>query len=392
MKRVFLISTVGQAKNAIALAKRLPRPETQDLFIVLYTVKSPQVVQAKSFLQSFNAEIAEIALPRMPNSGFPTVVKKVLRAYLEILDKEKVKELWIANINTHYAMISSYLQTNNSAIYFYEDGLGSYKNYQELLSYKSPTLIFWDWVRGFFGELKKISKRLVKTHKRLFWVTGVAFFSMQWVRWLCGRLLPPPYCYYYRLHSKFKSVYVSFPDQLDPQVYNGEINSFDYMKTNREIAKIHQDTKRLFIEKTSVSSSIFISQVYGSGTKKWYSTVARVLASYDNELIYVKFHPKESFENRAFFIEELSKSVAEVIDIDPENTSDANDIIAEVSFSKIFGLTSSSLIYALKSYSSLPILSLAPTLLQEMRKDPSLTVEYLQLRKDFDTYSRFFKS
>ncbi len=383
---------MGQAKNAIALAKRLPCPETQDLFIVLYTVKSPQVVQAKSILQSFNAEIAEIALPRMPNSGFPKVVKKVLRAYLEIIDKEEIKELWIANINTHYAMISSYLQTNKSAIYFYEDGLGSYKSLQEMQSYKSPKLIFWDWVRGFFGELKKISKRLVKTQQRLFWVTGVAFFSMQWVRWLCGRLLPPPYRYYYRLHKKFKSVYVSFPDLLDPQVFNGEINSFDYMKTNREIAKIDQDAKRLVIEKISVPSSLFISQVYGSGTKKWYSTVARVLASYDSKLIYVKFHPKEHFENRTFFMEELSKSVVEVIDIDPENKLDANDIIGDYSFSKIFGLTSSSLIYALKSHDSAPTLSLAPTLLREMRKDPSLTVEYMQLRKDFDIYSRFYKS
>ena len=128
MKRVFLISTTGQAKNAIALAKHIPCQETQDLFIILYTRKSPQVVLAKSILQSFNVEIAEIKLPEMPNSGLPQLVKKVLRAYLEVLGNEEIKELWIANINSHYAMISNYLQRNNSTIHFYEDGLGSYKS------------------------------------------------------------------------------------------------------------------------------------------------------------------------------------------------------------------------------------------------------------------------
>lgn len=367
--KLFLVSSLGQVNNAILISKRMANSERPDLCVILWTKSNKQIAaKLEERARQHFAHTMRVCLPLNPTSGDPYVVFKCLMAYKKIFKKYDFNAAWVSNINYHYSMFCELSESMGKSINFYEEGLGTYKNQEEIMGVANvrarlnnfglevkKSLVFFAERSGLFFLYKVFApiffRAFLVLASPIFLLLGIYKASMKLVfsgavaRKFAASYFPFPFRYYYSLRKKFNEIVVWYPQYIDKSVFLGDIKDFPV-----DFSEYYFDAaEREYYASVSVApgdiGGLFVSQRYASDTKSWFSLLAVLFKNYGADSLYIKFHPKERSDERVRALEYLKAAGIDAYDIDPDNKLDALKIVKSADFKVIYGLTSSVLFY-----------------------------------------------
>ena len=360
---LFVASTLGQIDNAIEIIDQ--RKISDVAFLLLGSSSNLKLLMRMEDKCRENLYPSKsLKLPVRLYRNLPHKIFITIRRYKHYFNGFIPKVLWLSNFNGHYSFIARYCYSRGSKIIYYEEGLGTYKGID---SYS-----FSNYVPQYTGEhlikrwLRKFAKKSLNSilyQKFLKLILGEVF------------LRTDTYC-------NFDLAIVSFPEYLINTPINAiTVEGFDKSKsfqTTPEIRKRLLDTK---------CDNLLICQDYGIDLSFWTQSVAVALSKYNVREVIIKIHPREKDKAIAVWLNSLTQvGINPICDLEINSTS-AEKIIGSGSFKRVFGITSSSLIYGKRYFPQPDFISIGDEVEMALKQK---NLSSIQLREDLLLFKSLF--
>lgn len=380
--RLFLVTATGQVTNALNMMRNAGAPLEAAHFVIVFTTRAPQITEMERLLSEQGAAFTALRMPGQPNSGRFGVIRRCFRFYGRLLDDAEFEELWIANSNSHYAVFAQMCRDRGKRVFFYEEGLGTYRTYAQLTEGAAAGVAFRAMMQGLWAETKRFLNA-VRNHLLNF------VFSLNVTRSIGRRLLPWPMKRYFGVFTEFDGIVVRHPEMLDPQAFKGPVTVLPFMPENYALSQTERARLALRDDAPRRTATLFVSQRYSTDLTVWNAMLAEEIAQAAEGALFVKFHPRERQEEKAALLAALAAQGVDACDIDPTNTVDALKIISGIGFTRILGLTSTVLLHAHDLSPTAAVHSLAPGLVARARAARCCQAESARVARDFGLLARF---
>lgn len=340
----------------------LQTPLYKDLDIKI----SENASQSKDF-----KEVIIITQPNYPMAVNRDNVKSLISAYREFLQKiEKDSFFYFFSFKNHYAIFIKLLEDFGCKISLIEEGTGTYVGLIE--SYYPKRAKFHNLINvilfkrfnkrvasttslasfGLLKELGSILKSMLLSP-----INTVGFIKELFFAELIRRELYLDQEGFYKTflngNYNFDYVYLSFPE-LGKKIYNSDNFCFFYPHTVPDLKLINT----LDIQ---ADDWLFVTQYYAVPDEVYASSLVDIMIEFvdkNNRRLFVKFHPRNLLSTNKRIAELIDKKGYEDKVIVIKDTLFAvEDIISIYKPEGILGLTSSALIYAPFSSSSIQVYS-----------------------------------
>lgn len=386
MTSLFFVTTLGQARTAVSVGLE---NNLNIEIVVLYSsnVKVREAIQ--DYLTDNNMNYSLVQLPNRVTIPSPRTIRKMRKVYSGILEsKEYVKDIWVSNRNTHYRLLIDLCYEKNLPVCFFEEGVGTYK---------SESNFSWQSNIVSLKNIYKLTDKFINNRKKKFkilylvqWILNIVIFpflstyglfllfkntyvvfsnqvfcSTMWKKF--GGKINKQVSKYYDNHQDFSGAALSFPDKV-PNLEYKDSYKLDLSCTLND----NSIEKCLSLLSDVKATAIFASQKYSKGSDLYYESVASSLISWcednENDVIAIKFHPKESPSNIEKLISciEVNSNIHVEVFHDEINSFTLEEVIATNKFNKIISITSTSLIYARMFSSSIDVISIFDSISNRM--------------------------
>jgi hypothetical protein len=360
---LFVVSNINQLYQAQALIRK--NDLNQNVLAILYTDLNTTILNylLGSVDHSLFVKSEAVVLPNHPNKFTKRKLQKIRDGYEMLFNKYDIQQLYICSFESHYNYLKDIATEKGIKTILFEEGTATYKfliedETEEPSFKKRLKRALWisknDFKRSFTNSL------LYEFIKRSFVIQSiVSFFKM--IKRIAASLFTKEQrisfkssLYPSNLRSAFKTIdefdelYVAFPDKakliFKAKQYKELISDFHL---NEETTALINESKTL--SSVNSNSVIFVNQRYSVPTELHVRTILSFLKeNYDNEKIFVKFHPKDSAAMKEAFLKGIHRMNldVEIIELDIEVPFEA--ILKVKKPKEVIGISSTSLIYTEK--------------------------------------------
>ena len=325
-KNIFIVSHLGQLKQVESLI--LKEKIESSLLIIVYTKKNlrvPQSIQSQ-YNKTLFVDSILFLLPNNPNNYKLKSLIYMKRNYKYLIEKIKPKNLYLLSFENHYCLLANVAISNNIKLILIDEGTATYKE---------PNLSAYHKEHSFFRKIIAKIFGVDSSFNRI---------------------------------KNFDTVYGAFPKLLEPLFY---ANSYKYFFAYENTEKIEGIVKLSKIYNITHNDFIYVNQRYPIQEEDFVNTLLTILdtiSKFYNSNIFIKMHPKDSEELKAFFFNALV-NYSNIFFI-KENEFLIEPSIKEINPKGIIGLTSTTLVYTpFISINTSKIYSIVPWFLELLPKE-----------------------
>ena len=390
-QRCFILSTAGQARNAVSISQRYERDKFTSCFYVVGVGHEPHLNAIERILCKNKCSFEFIKLPKFPNNGLPKTIYHIFLSYQKIILSQPFDEIWVANNNSHYSMLCHEAASLGLTINFFEDGLSSYKRFSEIAQYQSFLESTVTFLRVLKGWVRRRSTPVSMPFGNVLnaFLRWTASFGV--TRLILYYFLNQSQRMYFSVYTDFERILAVFPELLDKKAFNGERIVLDITSPKRPLSEVVPFNYSKNSLELKENIGLFISQIYGSGSAEWFNIIADALKDTRKDVYFIRFHPRENRSHRFIFMNALKEKGVRAFEIDTESDMDANDILASGQFNFVVGLTSSSLLYGPNLNPASAYVSICEDVIHALKRKNRFSLELIRLQRDFKCFKRIFE-
>ncbi len=398
---LFVVTTLGQTRNAISIIEQLDDGESA-MVMVLGTPANPLLPnQIGAVLDRAGVLAFYVELPVAPTVAVPNRVESIDATYAGVCASVDVESSWLANTNTHYGLLAQHFHEAGSLICYFEEGLGSYKaatdasfsipaadqrrrdliagllNSLELhlgfsFVYRAPIAI-----RRFAGGVVRFllaARREVEVYR-----AGSEANRIRTVGDTGSRLSA-----FFEPWTEFDRVRVAFPQLLDPALINSaDVSTVRLNPAQAEVALACDELDRI---EGDVPSTLLVSQPYTNRGRTYYEAVAEAVASTEVRSVFVKFHPREGPGTRQVLLNTLERSAIAATPMWRDEGLSAEALLATGRFDRCIGITSTTLLYSHDLYPDLDAIAVGREVVRNLSIRQPTIVGLDRLLADVELY------
>ncbi|MBD1383010.1 alpha-2,8-polysialyltransferase family protein [Metabacillus arenae] len=353
---LFIVSNIGQLYQAQALIRK--KNLDQNILALLYTNVNTTILDYlhANVDESLFVKKETVLLPNHPNNFSIRKLAKIRLEYEQLFNKYNPEKVFICSFESHYNFIKDIAVEKSVMTVLFEDGTATYKFLIEE-DEEEPKLTkrmkrafrisgndFKNAFKKLFAAITQLTKASIRTLKRLI----AALFTKEQRKNLKASIYPKHLKSAFKTINEFDEVYVTFPEKakdiFKSKVYNEMISDYSLNEETTEVINRSNTLKKL-----ASNSVVFVNQRYNVPVNLHVNIILSFLSQYYNEdKIFVKFHPKDSTEMKEAFWSGLQnfKLDAEIIDLNIEVPFEA--ILKVKKPKEVIGISSTSLIYTQK--------------------------------------------
>lgn len=385
-RTVFVVSNAGQLRNAAAVVAQLGI--LHPVIAVLWTeVRSSLRDRLLEFAADAEIEAIPIKLPRSPTDPFPRQLRATHRAYVELLDRTRPGELWVANTNSHYAHLLGLAQAKGVSLAYFEEGLGTYRRvddppFREENRRNRFGELFADVIAAFGEREQTLTARIRRAGHQVLRATASDPIGQRVVAALVGQAAANAF----RPWCRFDRIVVAFPEALDPRLYCApQVTALNLTIESSENAEAWLAQWSAYQD----ACALLVTQPYGIEDRSWATAMARALLQSEIKRVIVKFHPREDLETRQAIIDALTNADVEAIVDSQLDRFSAEQLIRAGICNRVIGLTSSVLLYRPRGRGpAVEYESIAAEVVNNLAASGANERQLRLLRSDLDLFER----
>lgn len=394
---MFVVSTLGQARSAVAIASSALADESVVVAILATPANWSTPNSIAAYLERFDVSCFLMLLPSMPTVATLTRAKRVEAKYVAVQRQINVGSLWLSNTNSHYGVMAAIFKSSGVRLCYFEEGLGSYKDLEDA-SFARPSRreslkilrsgisaalrrhLGFSWVYRGPVAIKRFSTGSFRFAKSLYSELS-NFYSLTPTNLHRFEQLGSPHlANYFSPWTEFDEIHVVFPELLDEHLIRSDnVESVQLLPPHSEVELARAALAR---EIDSIPSVFFVSQPYGDRGRNYYQTVAKALVDASYRRVFVKFHPRERPKERDSLIEAFERLRIEVVQFSGEDLFTAEALLATGNFDVCVGISSSSLLYSERYFPEIEVVSVGKFVVSEVRRRGFRGVGYDTLQND----------
>lgn len=389
---LFFLTGVGQLRNISGFIKEYNA--TNNVAVILYTQQNLNVVNhiKENMDESLFLEIQYVKLPvkllEEKKSKSKIIYQTLEKTINHNIEKYHIKNVFLCSSSNYYSFIEQ-ITKNKTSLNLLEEGLTTYRVYQENNDERQKKYTLGD----VFSVIKKVLKRLyiifkpvIKLIKSIIELVVVIISFITRINFIyyIKKFLNKSKKYKYGLITEFDNAYVCYPELL--QKLNPKNKNVEKLQLNFENENV------IFTNKQDKENILFINQKYGLRYKEHFDIIFSIFRDMGIKKIYMKFHPKEDFDDFRDIYEESKSLYPDLQIITLENCEHipVENLINRNNITKIVALTSSSLFYSKLVKEDIDVISIA----EEYKKrweDIALTAKEMQtFLHDYEMLDKLF--
>lgn len=380
---LFVVSNLGQVRNAASTIRQLGLHDPHVL--VLWTADATELRdRLLGAAAVYRVTATSLELPRSPTDPFPTRLRRIAALYDDLAAARTAPgTLWLANINSHYGYLARAFASAGAEICLFEEGLGTYRRAED------PAF----GAEGLLATVRTVSRDVVSAARRddlsvagkvrrIGYRSLVGAFRTRAGRFISCILSRRRSEYFHEPRRRFTIAAVTFPDALDPRLV--QARTVIRLEHREDVeAEVDAAAKRWLTTwpgRPAASQPVFLSQRYDVEPRRWARAIATVLRGNGYTALTVKFHPRETSDERGCLLDALS-NVGIFVSTEPDlDRWPAENLLRAGLSCEVVGITSSALAYRAVD---IPHRTIAPDLLQHLEADPAIPRRDLErLRQD----------
>lgn len=358
-ENLFVVSNLGQLNHTSKLIVKNGLKSESNCLLVLYTSANTYVPQ--NIHDKFDTDLFDhvffLEIAKNPNRISLELSIRFTKIYSRLLDKLIFKNLYVGSFQYHYSILISLAKDKGIATALIEEGLGTYRlgvEESHNISRDIRAINIKSIARETIGEteaFKRIYKKFKLTKQ---FIQSVEKFAVKiikepQVQANLLKLYPSKHVQaVLRPHKDYDKAYTSFPE-LTSKIFNVRDSNFYFSHADENIEDV--DNAHKIISKYNIKSNdyLYLSQKFQIDRKQYINIVSDLLLSFNENTsftIFIKLHPKQEHEEvLQGFIDLESKSYGRVKVI-RESDFLIEELVRQVRFKGIIGITSSALVYS----------------------------------------------
>lgn len=401
INNLFLFNAASHLKTIAYLIKKSDFDQT-DCQIIYFSERDRAVPEALILLAAeLGLTISEsLFVGTQPLAKTFRNLRHISQLMKQFCQEHPCSNVWTPYASNHYGYLAKLYVKAGASVSYYEEGLGTYRRHDDMFfSLRTET----GWVAEVRSGLRNAYHTGLKVtlFGKLLWlvvreVRGYARFTASLWRWFQERMIYSSIGQrrlvpivireeansYFRPFANFDKAVVSFPDKLDPILFN--VSNVVELETDYLLGKMVASSAISDVPRGCV---LFISQGYGIN-QRYYHCVAKCISDKGVSHVVLKFHPRETRAQRIRLQNALTNQGVEFFVFESDEvTSEQLAIGCEAS--KVLGIASSSLPYLKKIDPTLEVETIGNALLTELKGElgPQMTE---RLRIDIEMVVNLF--
>ncbi|MEM9513430.1 MAG: polysialyltransferase family glycosyltransferase [Actinomycetota bacterium] len=382
---VAVVSNLGQARNAVALAES--RPSQRFLVVVATTPSTTDLgFRLARYCETEGLAAVLLSLPKRPLAPRPLAMRRMVAAFGQLARRARPTRVWVANANAHYAVLADVMAAQGVVVNYFEEGLGTYRAWaassngptearrrlrqefrvaaNEHLSWLSAGPSSWSLWR-LRAAVRNLAPIAVDLTTRL-------LSTWSWYRHLIDTASSGHGRAFFDVHREFDTAVVARPELLDRVWFTARfVERLDVIPSERERMAALQAVDLIGAPS---GSTLLVTQPYVDRGPIYYAALASTLAQCGVSEVVVKPHPRERDYSRFHLSKQLSASgIAAHALADPDALT-AESLLSTGRFTSCFAVTSSTLLYGPESSPEVHYVALGGAVLEALnraRVDPA---------------------
>lgn len=379
---LFVVSNLGQLNHTSKLIVKNGLQSDSNCLLVLYTSANlyvPQNIHDKFDSDLFD-HIFFLEIPRNPNRISLDLSIKFTKLYSGLMDKLVFKNLYVGSFQYHYSILISLAKERGIATALIEEGLGTYRlgvEESHNISGDIRTINIKAIARETIGETEifkriykqfKLTKQLVKSVEKF----AVKVVKEPQVQTNLLKLYPSKHVQaVLRPHTDYDKAYTSFPE-LTSKIFNVKDSKFYFSHADENEEDV--DNAQEIINKYNIKSNdyLYLSQKFQINRKQYIKIISDLLLDFNENTestIFIKLHPKQEHEEVMQGFIELERKSYGRVKVIRESDFLIEELVRQVRFKGIIGITSSALVYSQVLSPDSKIYSVVDHLTNHLTKD-----------------------
>ncbi len=356
---LFVVSNLGQLNHTSKLIVKNGLQSDSNCLLVLYT--SANVYVPQNIHDKFDSDLFDhvffLEIPRNPNRISLDLSIKFTKLYSGLMDKLVFKNLYVGSFQYHYSILISLAKDKGIATALIEEGLGTYRlgvEESQNVSGDIRSINVKSIARETIGETEafkriykkfKLTKQLAQSVKKF----AVKVIKTPQVQSNLLNLYPNKHVKAVLTpHLDYDKAYTSFPE-LTSKIFNVKDSKFYFSHADENIGDIENAYKTISKYDIKSTDYIYLSQKFQINRRQYIKIISDLLLEFNegsSSCIYIKLHPKQEHEevfNGFLDLERISRGRVKVI---RESDFLIEELVRQVQFKGIIGITSSALVYS----------------------------------------------
>ncbi|WP_172953032.1 alpha-2,8-polysialyltransferase family protein [Psychrobacter sp. L7] len=358
-ENLFVVSNLGQLNHTSKLIAKNELKSDSNCLLVLCT--SANVYVPQNIHDRFDSELFDhvffLEIPRNPNRISLDLSVRFTKIYSELLNKLVFKNLYVGSFQYHYSILISLAKDKGIVMALVEEGLGTYRLGVEEscnVSRDIRTINIKAIARETIGETEafkrmykrfKLTKQLVKSVEKFV----VKIVKEPQVQANLLKLHPSKHVQAVLLpHKDYDKAYTSFPE-LTSKIFNVRDSNFYFSHADENVEDV--DNAHKIISKYNIQSNdyLYLSQKFHINRKQYVKIISDLLLKFDENdasTIFIKLHPKQEHEEVMQGFINLERESYGRVKVIRESDFLIEELVRQVRFKGIIGITSSALVYS----------------------------------------------